>query len=154
MQRAVSQSENDETELKTRGTIRYVYIRSLSGNLRLMRNEVTGVERIAKKMQTIHEGRVLAKLRHPNIVRLIDSNDKYIIMEHVMGCDLVEWVVEESFDVSLTIIKQIAFQLFQALKYLKETHVIHRDIKPDNIMIDPRTYFIKLVDFGLACFEE
>lgn len=48
------------------------------------------------------------------------------------------------------IIKNIIYQLFEALAYLEQKGVVHRDIKPSNILINMKTLDIKICDFGLS----
>jgi calcium-dependent protein kinase len=47
-------------------------------------------------------------------------------------------------------IREVMFQLMDALSYIHQKHIVHRDIKPENILYDPETKVVKLVDFGIA----
>jgi serine/threonine protein kinase len=117
------------------------------------------------------EARVVAKLRHPNIVQVFDfdtiGNDPYLVMEHVQGPSLSRYLhalhqKKTRLDVphALKLIDAIA----GALQYAHEIGVIHRDIKPGNILLTSRSVEIKpgeplpddfepiLTDFGLVRF--
>jgi len=98
------------------------------------------------------EARLAAKLRHPNIVRVIDSgtegNHHYLVMEYIDGKTCREKVEEEDkldWEEAVEIIKQVA----DALGYAAESGVIHRDVTPDNIMIDSHGQ-ARITDLGLA----
>ncbi len=100
----------------------------------------------------VQEFRAATQLEHPNIVRALeiglDGNISYLVYELVEGTDLGEQVrargrlPEEE---AVKIITQIA----QALHYAHQRNVIHRDVKPDNILVLPDGR-AKLTDFGLA----
>jgi len=97
------------------------------------------------------EGRLAARLSHPNIVRVFKvgetSNTPYIIMEYLGGEDLSALLRARgalSLEQALTILSGIA----SALDYAHEQGMIHRDIKPSNIMVDGTR--VVLMDFGIA----
>ncbi|HJZ58090.1 MAG TPA: serine/threonine-protein kinase, partial [Gemmataceae bacterium] len=100
----------------------------------------------------VQEFQAAAKLEHPNIVRAIDFGSdgplSYMVSEFVEGVNLGEMIAERgrmAEDDAVRIITQIA----QALHYAHAGRVIHRDVKPDNVLI--RTDGVaKLADFGLA----
>jgi serine/threonine protein kinase/tetratricopeptide (TPR) repeat protein len=103
------------------------------------------------------EARVMAKLIHPNIVRVIDidHDDKlkfhYIVMEFIQGRTLREYL-EEKTVLTLKEILLIGRQIGQALQFAhnNEPPVIHRDIKPSNIMLEHSSHRAVLMDFGIA----
>ena len=100
---------------------------------------------------------LVAKLVHQNIAVLRQlekdesSGDCYLVMEYVSGEDLRRWIrrrrKEGTLDLEsvVSIIRQVA----EALDYAHEMQVIHRDIKPGNIMID-KSGRVKVLDFGVA----
>lgn len=103
------------------------------------------------------EAEVLAKLRHPHIVEVIDWNVTpdglpYLVMECLEGEDLAKFLARTGSlhpDVALSIIYQIG----QALQASHDAGVIHRDLKPSNIFLDnngPFPNFAKVLDFGIA----
>ncbi|MBY0358428.1 MAG: serine/threonine protein kinase [Candidatus Obscuribacterales bacterium] len=101
------------------------------------------------------EGKVLSSLQHRHIMaiyRLGFWNDHipYLSMEYLSGKTLRQVMDEES-KLSVERTLHIAIQLCQALEYAHSHGVIHRDIKPGNIMLlnEPEIDFVKLVDFGL-----
>lgn len=100
-----------------------------------------------------YEASILQKCQHPNIVRVYDwfeeNNTAYMIMDLIQGKSLYKIFEEESQPVSEARIKKYFIQVAEALKVVHSNNLIHRDIKPDNIMIDKQDKAI-LIDFGNA----
>ena len=98
------------------------------------------------------ECETLRGLAHPNIVRFIDLTDDdenyYLFMEYCRGISL-QVMLNRDESIPERHIQIIFKQLIQALSYLHSNKVAHRDIKPDNIIIN-NMHQLKLVDFGLC----
>jgi len=102
------------------------------------------------------EVRAVARLNHPNIVQVYDFGNEgdlaYIVMEYIKGKELKDhFERKERFDLK-TIIR-LMIELLDALECAHEAGVIHRDVKPANVMIDAGGH-AKLTDFGVARFTE
>ena len=91
-------------------------------------------------------------IKHPNVIRIFDAGDSegvyYIAMEYIAGKE-VGTIINQYGHVSVPTTLQIGIQITAALQYAYERSIIHRDIKPRNIMVNRRG-IAKLVDFGLA----
>lgn len=105
--------------------------------------------------QLIKEASALASLQHPNIVTVYDvgkdADGPFVVMELLTGQTLEEIVSEGS--MTWEDFRTLALQSLEALIAAQELHIVHRDIKPGNIMINwlPSGKFqVKVVDFGLA----
>jgi len=100
----------------------------------------------------LQEARTAASIQHPNIVTIYDTGqcegDYYIAMEYVDGVTLKQLLGKTSL-LSLEDVLLIFKQVCTGLEYAHSQHVIHRDIKPGNIMIS-RDKVVKIMDFGLA----
>ncbi|MFT7581461.1 MAG: serine/threonine protein kinase [Myxococcota bacterium] len=103
------------------------------------------------------EARVIAQLSHPNIVNLIEFGESkdgrlFLVMEYVDGGSLKALIKNEApLDPQRVI--DIASQILEALAAAHERSVVHRDLKPDNLMIasvSGHTDFVKVLDFGIA----
>ena len=97
------------------------------------------------------EGRALAQLSHPNLVTLIDrgstENEDYLVFEYVEGRSLKELTRDGPMDVSQ--VGHIAGQVAEGLGAAHLAGIVHRDVKPQNILID-RQGHAKVTDFGIA----
>jgi serine/threonine protein kinase len=113
--------------------------------LRFSSNDARHVERF------IREGRAAARLRHPNIVAVFESGqadgENYIASEYVAGQPLAARIASNppTLEQAVTWVADLA----QALAYAHGEGVVHRDIKPDNVMIGAGDR-PQLMDFGLA----
>jgi hypothetical protein len=101
------------------------------------------------------EQETVAGLQHPNIVTIYDRGEyedrKYFVMEYLEGCDLALLIRERE---SRTLDQRlaIAIQIAEALDFAHRREVIHRDIKPTNVMVTRRGDLdqAKLLDFGIV----
>jgi predicted ATPase/serine/threonine protein kinase len=105
------------------------------------------------KERFIRESRVLASIDHPNIIPIYDAGEAngvaYIAMRFVQGSDLAELIDAEGGlppDRAVAILDQVAGALDAAHTY----DVVHRDVKPANVLLDEPTGRVYLTDFGIA----
>jgi len=106
---------------------------------------------VAAKERLVLEAKALAQLDHPNICRVIDikevSNFSFIVMQYVAGETLADKLKNRSLNLAETL--NIGIQVLEALSEAHSVGIVHRDIKPRNIMINPRGQ-VKVLDFGLV----
>ena len=99
------------------------------------------------------EAKTAASLNHPNIVTVFDIGEEaetlFFSMEWVQGQTLADLIVDNGGKLSHEQALPLVQQLCSALTYAHETQVIHRDIKPGNVMVTESGQ-VKLLDFGLA----
>jgi tetratricopeptide (TPR) repeat protein len=120
--------------------------------LKFMKDEMQGDQEAVARF--IREARSASQLHHPGIVAIYDIQVKppiYIAMEYIEGGSLRDSL--KNGRLSVAQVKTIALQLCDALGYAHRNSVVHRDIKPDNILL-VKNAGIKIVDFGLARAQE
>ncbi|XP_055710475.1 serine/threonine-protein kinase fused [Phlebotomus papatasi] len=96
------------------------------------------------------EYEIQMKLRHPNIIRMLESfetSKEIVVITEFAKCDLHNLLREGSIGEPRT--RRLTYDLVSALYYLHSHRILHRDLKPQNILID-REEHAKLCDFGLA----
>jgi serine/threonine protein kinase len=102
------------------------------------------------------EGRKTARLKHPHIVTVYDLGEEngipYIVMERVEG-DSLEKLIRDNSPLSVMDRLRIVGEMCEALGYAHSSNVIHRDVKPANIFVEPSGNS-KLLDFGIARLEK
>jgi serine/threonine protein kinase len=117
--------------------------------IKLIRPDVTDKE--GSRQRFIREARALAKLLHPYIVTVFDFGEAgdlcYLVMEYVEGTSLRQLLSRKA--VSARDVLDFMPQIGEALQHAHESGIVHRDVKPENILIDRRDR-VRLVDFGLA----
>lgn len=102
--------------------------------------------------QLLREAASLVNLDHPNIIRMYDFGQSgryyFLVMEYAQGQPL-DGIVEKRGALPEPVVALIGCEVASALSYLSRHRIVHRDVKPDNIMITEQSE-LKLIDFGLA----
>ena len=110
------------------------------------------------------EARAAGRLRHPNVVDVTDfgfsgtGQDRvaYLVMEYLDGCTLSDVLAEED-RLPLYWVVDILEQVCSAVHEAHQQGILHRDLKPDNIWLEPNAlggYRVKVLDFGIAKLAE
>ena len=117
--------------------------------IKILSKKMSADEEIVRRFE--RESVVVARLNHPNIVQVIDKGSAggryYFVMEYIDGTSLRE--VIDSKKIPLETKLEAFIQVCKALDYAHKNGIIHRDIKPTNILID-RQGNAKVADFGIA----
>ncbi len=120
--------------------------------IKIMKDEFLTNEEFSRRFRT--ESKAIAVLNHPNIVKIYDfsfgDNIQYIVMEQVMGITLKQYI-EQQKRLSAKEAVHYTIQILRALQHAHSKGIMHRDIKPQNIML-MHDGTIKVMDFGVACF--
>ncbi len=115
---------------------------------RAHQNELKSIVRLF-----VQEARSLAKLDHPNIVgvhQVFEDNDTaYMALDFVEGRDLLDTIEDPNHSLTPAQIKTILNEVLSAVGFIHEQGILHRDISPDNILIN-QTFHPVLIDFGAA----
>ncbi len=119
--------------------------------IKILRPEYVSDENLLARFQ--REARAAAALLHPNIVSVYDvgqdGDRHYIVMEYMPGPTLKE-VIRQRAPLPVEQALRIAEQVCAALEYAHRHGVIHRDIKPQNILFSEDEEVVKVADFGIA----
>ena len=120
--------------------------------VKVLKNDaiIGGSEVLLRRFE--QEARAAGGLSHPNLVQIIttgrEGDISYIVQEYVAGLNLSQWVKKHGspdFGTGLKWMQQVA----SALRAASEAGIVHRDVKPENIMVN-RACIAKVTDFGLA----
>ena len=111
-----------------------------------------GVDSDAILARFVAERRILARLEHPHIARLVDGGitaqgHPWFAMEHVDGQPITRWCDARTLDVAARL--RLFLDVADAVQHAHRQLVVHRDLKPSNILVDAAGN-VKLLDFGIA----
>ena len=119
--------------------------------IKIMHSDISSDDAALERFR--REARTVAQLSHPHVVMVIDAGEDgghpYIVFEHVKGETLKDRIRREG---PLPIAEAIAYaiEVGRALQAAHEGSLVHRDVKPDNILFDEDGNALTLTDFGIA----
>ncbi len=120
--------------------------------IKILKDEFSGNSEFLRRFR--NESKAIAVLSHPNIVKVYDvsfgDRMQYIVMEYVDGITLKEYLDQQK-EVRWKEAIHFTVQILRALQHAHEKGIVHRDIKPQNIMV-LQDGTIKVMDFGIARF--
>ena len=109
--------------------------------------------RVTARARFFQEAESAGRLTHPAITAVYDSGEVdglgYIAMEYVPGEQLNRYIDKDKLLDPLVVFRTM-IRVAEALHYAHGEHVVHRDIKPDNLILDTATESLKITDFGVA----
>lgn len=120
--------------------------------VKILKNEFAGNDEFLRRFR--NESKAIAVLSHPNIVKIYDvgftEKIQYIVMEYIDGITLKEFI-EQQHILKWKDAVHFSIQILRALQHAHDRGIVHRDIKPQNIMLF-QDGTIKVMDFGIARF--
>lgn len=146
-------------ELLGQGGMAYVYraydrIENRWVAIKILKEELSDNSDFLRRFR--NESKAIAVLSHPSIVKVYDvsygDRIQYIVMEYVDGITLKQYI-EQQGELKWREALYFTVQILQALQHAHERGIIHRDIKPQNIMV-LEDGSIKVMDFGIARFTQ
>lgn len=121
--------------------------------VKILKTEFTGSEDFIRRFR--NESKAIALLSHPNIVKIFDVGftDKlqFIVMEYIDGITLTDYIAKNGV-LKWKDVVHFTLQILKALQHAHDRGIVHRDIKPQNVML-LADGTIKVMDFGIARFN-
>lgn len=130
----------------------YDVIEAKNVAIKILKDEYFGNKDFMRRFK--NESQAISVLSHPNIVKILNvsfgTNFQYIVMEYIFGITLKEYISKKE-NIEWPDAVQIIKQVLLAISHAHSRGIIHRDIKPQNIMI-LQDGTVKVTDFGIARF--
>lgn len=125
----------------------HIYLKTFSA-IKILQMQLSGDD----INQFMAEGRMLAQLQHPNIIRVldfgVDHDTPFLVMDYAPNGTLRRRYPQGSILPMVAVISNIK-EVARALQYAHEQHVVHRDVKPENMLLGKNSEVL-LTDFGIA----
>ncbi len=131
--------------------------RSVAVKTLALSSEFSGHDLEEAKARFYREAETAGQLRHPNIVTIYDVGEEqdlaYIAMDYLQGRPLSDFIREESL-LPVSTVYHLMLQAAYALDYAHSQKIVHRDIKPGNLIYDADEEEVVITDFGIACVTD
>jgi serine/threonine-protein kinase len=119
--------------------------------------EFEGEKLVEARERFFREAETAGRLQHPGIVTIFDAGEAqdlaYIAMEYIKGEDLQRYTSPGRL-LPVTQLLEIVARVAEALAYAHSQGVVHRDVKPANVMVDLESGLVKVTDFGVARLDD
>ncbi len=144
-----------------RGAIGYVYKAKDKHGTIIAAKEVDSSRSERSAVRELENAQKQSKLNHPNIVKIFhicnEEDGIWVFMEFLGGRDLKHYAREHNEELQKNTL-ELMIQVSKGLNFLHQSKIAHRDVKPENILLEPltegRPIIVKLTDFGLAKFPD
>lgn len=121
----------------------------------ILKKVYTGPNRAEYNEALLEEGKMMHRLRHERVVKLlgiiIEEGNYSLVMEYMEQGNLMH-VLKTKESIPLSVKGRIIVETIEGMRYLHDEGVIHKDLKPENILVD-RDFHIKIADLGVASFK-
>nr|XP_060630730.1 receptor-interacting serine/threonine-protein kinase 1 [Anolis sagrei ordinatus] len=125
-----------------------------SHGLVILKTVYTGPQRKECNNSLLEEGRIMHKLQHDRVVKLLgvilEDGNYSLVMEYLAKGNLMS--VLKATSIPLPLKGRFIFEIIEGMLYLTEQGLVHKDLKPENILVD-EDFHIKIADLGVACFK-
>ncbi|XP_025019625.1 receptor-interacting serine/threonine-protein kinase 1 isoform X2 [Python bivittatus] len=120
----------------------------------VLKTVYTGPQRTECNTSLLEEGMIMHKLNHDRVVKLLgvilEDGNYSLVIEYVRKGDLMS--VLQATPIPLPVKGRFVLEIAEGMLYLTEQGLVHKDLKPDNILVD-EDFHIKIADLGVACFK-
>lgn len=126
-------------------------------------NDVVAIKKVFQdKRYKNRELQILKELNHPNVIKLRHyfytqgdkPDDLYLncVMDYIQETlsRVIRFYYKQKTQIPLLVLKLYSYQMMKSLAYIHAVGICHRDIKPQNVLVDPNSHILKLCDFGSA----
>ncbi|NXM14446.1 RIPK1 kinase, partial [Ploceus nigricollis] len=120
----------------------------------VLKKVYTGPQRTEYNVSLLEEGRIMRKLQHDRVVKLLgvilEDGNYSLVMEYVDRGNMMK--VLQNLSLPLSVRGRFVLEITEGMLYLHEKGFVHKDLKPENILVD-RDFHIKIADLGVASFK-
>ncbi|OWK51357.1 Receptor-interacting serine/threonine-protein kinase 1 [Lonchura striata] len=120
----------------------------------VLKKVYTGPQRTEYNVSLLEEGRIMRRLQHDRVVKLLgvilEDGNYSLVMEYVDRGNMMK--VLQNISVPLSVRGRFVLEITEGMLYLHEQGFVHKDLKPENILVD-RDFHIKIADLGVASFK-
>ncbi|NWV11027.1 RIPK1 kinase, partial [Ptilonorhynchus violaceus] len=120
----------------------------------VLKKVYTGPQRTEYNVSLLEEGRIMRRLQHDRVVKLLgiilEEGNYSLVMEYVVRGNMMK--VLQKLSLPLSVKGRFVLEITEGMLYLHEQGFVHKDLKPENILVD-RDFHIKIADLGVASFK-
>ncbi|XP_039942242.1 receptor-interacting serine/threonine-protein kinase 1 [Hirundo rustica] len=120
----------------------------------VLKKVYTGPQRTEYNVSLLEEGRIMRRLQHDRVVKLLgvilEDGNYSLVMEYVDRGNMMK--VLHNVSLPLSVRGRFVLEITEGMLYLHEQGLVHKDLKPENILVD-RDFHIKIADLGVASFK-